>query len=166
MGINILEGREKLKETTKGFDTQLTAGEQIQKEGEETDRIAASIDASGLDTDTVDAVRKVESDLSGAYTEKIGEVEKEVEKVADTVKENVNALGDTKEQVDENAEKYGEMAGVSDIGRAAADAGKSKMESDSREYGTLIQENETQMEQSRERAKNMSSAIGSLFKRG
>lgn len=164
--MNILEGKEKLKETSEQFGERLSEGEQIQKEGEETDRIAASIDTSGLDSDTIDAARKVESDLSGAYTEKIGEVEKEVGRIAETAKENADALSDTQEKVDENAEKYGEMAGVSDIGRAAADAGKSKMESDSRQYGELIQENETQMEQSRERARNMSSAIGSLFKRG
>ena len=163
--MNILEGKEKLKETSEQFGEQLSEGEQIQKEGEETDRIASSIEAIGLDSDTQEAARKVESDLSSAYTEKIGEVEKEVEKISDTAKEHTDALGETQEQVDENAEKYGEMAGISDIGRAAADAGKSKMESDSRAYDELIRENETQMEQSRERAKNMASTVGSLFKR-
>ena len=67
--------------------------------------------------------------------------------------------------MDENAEKYSEAAGISEIGRAAADAGRSKMESDSQEYGDLMQENQTRLEQSRERAKNMSSLVGGLFKR-
>jgi hypothetical protein len=87
----------------------------------------------------------VTSDLSSAYTEKIGEVEKEVDRISDTAQENVNDLGKNREQVDRNAEKYSDMAGVSEIGRAAADAGRSKMESDSRQYSDLIQENETQM---------------------
>jgi methyl-accepting chemotaxis protein len=164
--MNILEGKEKLKETSEKFGEKLSEGEQIQKEGEETDRIAASIDTTGLDSDTIDTARNVTSDLSSAYTEKIGEVEKEVDRISDTAQENVNDLGKNREQVDRNAEKYSDMAGVSEIGRAAADAGRSKMESDSRQYSDLIQENETQMEQSRERAKNMSSVIGGLFKRG
>lgn len=164
--MNILEGREKLKETATEFGEQLSEGEQIQKEGEETDRIVASIDTSGLDSDTIEAARKTESDLSGAYTEKISEVEKEISRIAEAAKEHADALSDTREQVDENAEKYSEAAGVSDIGRAAADAGKSKMESDSRQYEELIRENEIQTEQSRERARNMTATIDSLFKRG
>jgi len=74
--MNILEGREKLKETSTEFGEQLSEGEQIQKEGEETDRIVASIDTSGLDSDTIEAARKTESDLSGAYTEKISDLRK------------------------------------------------------------------------------------------
>lgn len=163
--MNILEGKEKLKETSEKFSEQLSEGEQIQKEGEETDRIVASIDTSGLDTCSIEAARQTESDLSEAYTEKIGEVEKQVEQTAEEAQENVEALGENKEKVDENAEKYSEAAGISEIGRAAADAGRSKMESDSREYGDLMQENQTRLEQSRERAKNMSSLVGGLFKR-
>lgn len=164
--MNILEGREKLKETSDRFGEKLSEGEQIQKEGEDTDRIVANIDTSGLDSDTQEAARKVESDLSGAYTEKISEVEKEVERVSDTAKEHVGALSDTQEQVDENAEKYAEAAGISEIGRAAADAGKSKMESDSRTYGELIRENETQIKQAIEQAAETASVVKGLFKRG
>jgi len=164
--MNILEGREKLKETSAEFGKQLSEGEQIKKEGEETDRIVAGIDTSGLDSDTQDAARKVESDLSGAYTEKIGEVKKEVEGISDTAKEHSDALSDTQEQVDENAEKYGEMAGISEIGRAAADTGKAKMESDSRAYDELIQENDAQIKQAMAEAEEMASLVSSLFKRG
>jgi hypothetical protein len=164
--MNTLEGKEALENTRKNFTEQLSEGEQIKKEGEETDRIASSIDTSGLDTETIDAAGQVLTDLSGAYTEKIGEVEKKVENTSDAAQEDINRLGETQDQVNRNAEKYSEMAGVSEIGRAASDAGRRTMESDSRQYGELIHENETQIEQSRERAKSMSSAIGSLFKRG
>lgn len=164
--MNILEGKEKLRETSEKFSEQLNEGERIQEEGEETDRIVATIDTSGLDSDTVEATRQVEGDLSSAYTEKISEVEEGVEQTAETASGHVESLGENRERVNQNAEKYAEAAGVSEISRAAADAGKSKMESDSEQYGELIQENEQQMEQSRESAKNMSSVIKGLFKRG
>lgn len=163
--MNKLEGKEQLEKTGDIFGEQLSEGERIQKEGEESDRIAASIDTSGLDSDTIEAARQVESDLSGAFSEQIEEVEEKVEQTAETVQGNVESLGESKEKVDENAEKYSEMSGVSEIGRAAADSGRSKMESDSQEYSDLIQENERQMELSRERAKNMSSVVKGLFKR-
>lgn len=163
--MNILEGREGLKETQEKFGEQLSEGEQIQREGEESDRIAASIDTTGLDTDTIEATHQVNSDLSEAYNEKIGAVEEAVEGTAETAEGHVESLGENKERVDANAEKFSEMAGISEIGRAAADAGRSKMEGDSRQYGELISENRRQMEQSRERAKNMSSIVSGLFKR-
>lgn len=165
MGLNISEGTNELTKRKEEFTEQLSAGEQIEKDGLETDRIAASIDTSGLDSSTIETTRQVTSDLSSAFTEKISEVQKQVEKTSDVVKENVSALGETQEQVDENARKYSEMAGVSEIGKAAADAGRSKMESDSQEYRNLIQENETQMEKAEEDVENMSSSIKSLFKR-
>ena len=64
--MNILEGKEKLKETQEQFGEQLSEGEQIQEEGEETDRIAASIITDGLDSDTIEATSQVNSDLSEA----------------------------------------------------------------------------------------------------
>lgn len=163
--MNIYEGKERLKETAEKFGEQLSEGEQIQLEGEESDRIAASIDTIGLDNETIEATHQVESDLSHAYTERITAVEELVEQTAENVQENVDSLGENKALVERNAEKYSEMAGVSEIGRVAADAGRSKMEGDSQEYGNLIQENTIQMERSRERAKNMSSVISGLFRR-
>lgn len=164
--MNILEGREKLKETSDKFGEQLSEGERIQEEGEETDRIAASIDGTGLDSDTIEAIAQANSDLSGAYTEKIGEVESAVEETADTAQGHVESLTENKERVDSNAEKFAEMAGVSEIGRAASEAGRGKMESDSQQYEELVRENEQQMEKSRSEAKNMSSVISGLFRRG
>ena len=162
--MNILEGKEKFKETSDKFGEQISEGERLQKEGEESDRILQAMETDGLDSDTQEVARKVLNDYSDSYGEAAQEVSDQVEGIADTAQGHVEGLGESREKVDRNAERYGEAAGISDLGKGAAESGKSKMESDSQAYSELIDQNEQAIESSRESAKNMQSAIGSLFK--
>lgn len=164
--MNILEGKEKLKETTEQFDEQLSEGEKIREEGEESDRIASSIEGDGLDSETQAAIEQANSELGESYDRDITEVEESVEQTADTAQGHVESLGENKEQVERNAERYSEISGIADRNSGAAELGRSRMEGDSQEYGNLIQENEQQMERSRESARSMASAVRGLFKRG
>ena len=165
MSLNISEGTNEIKKTKKSFDTQVSAAEQFEKDGEKTDELAGRIDGEGLDSGTADAIRDVLSGLSEAYTKKITEVEKEIQKVSNQVKDNVSGLRESEEKVNKNAETYEQMASVSDVGRAAAESGRRKMESDSQEYGKLIEENEAQMEEAEEKGKSAATSIRGMFKR-
>lgn len=162
--MNILEGREKTKETNDKFTEKLSEGERLQEEGEESDRILAGVELDGLDSDTQSAGREVVQNFSEVYNSAIEEVSDQVDSVADTAKGHVESLGENREQVDRNAERYAEAAGVSDLGRGAADAGKAKMESDSQAYSELISENERAIDEALEETRTTKSAINSLFK--
>ena len=161
--MNRLEGREKLKETSDQFDEQLSEGERIQEDGEESDRILQSMELDGLDSDTQQAAGEVLNEYSDTYNQAIGEVAEQVEGTADTAQGNIESLDANREQVERNAERYSEAAGISDLGRGSAEAGRSKMESDSQEYTELINENEQAIQESRESANKMQSVIGGLF---
>jgi len=161
--MNRMEGREKLQETSDQFSEQLSEGERIQEEGEQSDRILQGMELDGLDSDTQQAAGEVLNEYSEAYDAAMEEVSEQVEGTADTAQGHVESLGESREQVDRNAERYSEAAGVSDLGSGAAESGKSKMESDSQEYSELIDENEQAIQESRERAKNMQSAVSGLF---
>ena len=50
--MNRMEGRERLKETSDQFSEQLSEGERIQEDGEESDRILQGMELDGLDSDT------------------------------------------------------------------------------------------------------------------
>ena len=69
----------------------------------------------------------------------------QVEGTADTAQGHVESLNANREQVERNEERYAEAAGVSELGRGSADAGRSKMESDSQEYSEIISANEQAM---------------------
>ena len=162
--MNILEGKEKLKETKDSFTEELSEAEQIQEAGEESDRIIKAMELDGLDSDTQETAREVTGNFSEAYNEAMEEVGEEVESTAETAEGHVEGLGENQEQVDRNAERYAEIAGISDLGKDAAETGESKMESDSRAYAELISENEEAMDSARERCKNMASHVSTFFK--
>ena len=161
--MNILEGKEKLKETSDQFTEQLTEGERIQEDGEETDRIMQAMELDGLDSDTQETASEVKGEYSDTYDDAREAVAEDVEGTAGTAEGHVESLGENREQVERNAERYAEAAGISELGRGSAETGKSKMESDSQAYTELIDENEQAIEESRERAKNMQSVISGLF---
>lgn len=161
--MNRMEGREKLKETNDQFSEQLSEGEKIQEEGEQSDRILQGMELDGLDSDTQQAAGEVLNEYSDTYNQAIGEVAEQVEGTADTAQGNIESLGESRSQVERNAERYSEAAGVSELGRGSAEAGRSKMESDSQEYSEIISENEQAIQESRESANKMQSVIGGLF---
>ena len=103
------------------------------------------------------------NEYSDTYNQAIGEVAEQLEGTADTAKGHVESLNANREQVERNAERYAEAAGVSELGRGSADAGRSKMESDSQEYSEIISANEQAIQESRESAKQMQSTISGLF---
>ena len=162
--MNILEGKEKLKETSAKFTEQLSDAERTKEEGEEANRILESVEPEGLDSDTQETAREVVSSYSETYDSAMEEINEQVEETAETAEGHVEGLGENREQVDRNAERYSEAAGVSELGREAAETGKSKMESDSQAYSELIAENEQAVEESLEKSKNMMSIVSSLFK--
>ena len=161
--MNRMEGREGLKETSDRFQEQLSEGERIQEDGEASDRILQGAELDGLDSDTQQAAEQVMNEYSDTYNQAIAEVGEQVEGTADMAQQNVEGLNTSKEQVERNAERYAEAAGISDLGRSSAEAGRSKMESDSQEYGELITANEEAIAESRESAKRMRDRIGGLF---
>ena len=161
--MNRMEGREKLKETNDQFSEQLSEGEKIQEEGEQSDRILQGMELDGLDSDTQQAAGEVLNEYSDTYNQAIGEVAEQVEGTADTAQGNIESLGESRSQVERNAERYSEAAGVSELGRGSAEAGRSKMESDSQQYSEIISENEQAIQESRESANKMQSVIGGLF---
>lgn len=161
--MNILEGKEKLKETSDRFTEQLTEGERIQEEGEEADRILQAMELDGLDSDTQETATEVKGEYSDTYDGAMEDISDDVEDTAETAEGHVESLGENREQVERNAERYAEAAGVSELGRASAETGKSKMESDSQSYTELIDENDQAIAESRERAKNMQSVVSGLF---
>lgn len=161
--MNRMEGREGLKETSDQFKEQLSEGERIQEDGEASDRILQGAELDGLDSDTQEAAGQVLNEYSEAYNQAIAEVGEQVEGTAETAQQNVESLNASKEQVERNAERYAEAAGISDLGRSAAESGRSKMESDSQEYGEIISANEEAIAESRESAKRMQDRIGGLF---
>ena len=57
--MNRMEGRERLKETSDQFGEQLSEGERIQEDGEESDRILQGMELDGLDSDTQQAAGEV-----------------------------------------------------------------------------------------------------------
>lgn len=161
--MNRMEGRERLKETSEKFGEQLSEGERIQEDGEESDRILQGMELDGLDSDTQQAAGEVLNEYSDTYNQAIGEVAEQVEGTADTAQGHVESLNANREQVERNAERYAEAAGVSELGRSGAEAGRGKMESDSQEYSELINANEQAIQESRESAKQMQSTISGLF---
>lgn len=161
--MNRMEGREKLKETSEKFSEQLSEGERIQEEGEATDQILKGMELDGLDSDTQEAAGEVMSQYSETYDQAIGAVGEQVEGTADAAQADVQSLTESREQVDRNAERYSEAAGVSELGRGSAESGRAKMESDSQEYGELVQQNEEAIRESRESAKKMQDAVSGLF---
>lgn len=161
--MNRMEGREKLKETSDQFAEQLSEGERIQEDGEQSDQILQSMELDGLDSDTQQAAGEVLNEYSDTYNQAIGEVAEQVEGTADTAQGHIESLDDSRSQVERNAERYSEAAGISDLGRGSAEAGRSKMESDSQEYSELIGENEQAIQESRESANKMQSVISGLF---
>lgn len=161
--MNRLEGRERLKETSDQFAEQLSEGDQIREDGEQSDRILKSMELDGLDSDTQQAAGEVLNEYSDSYNQAIGEVAEQVEGTADTAQGHVESLNANREQVERNAERYAEAAGVSELGRSGAEAGRGKMESDSQEYSELINANEQAIQESRERAKQQMSDVGSFF---
>ena len=161
--MNRMEGREKLKETNDQFSEQLSEGERIREEGDESNRILQAMELDGLDGDTQQAAGEVLEGYSDTYNQAIGEVSDQVEGTADVAQGNVESLSETRSQVERNAERYAEAAGVSELGRSSAEAGRGKMESDRQEYEELIRENDQAIHESLESAKQMQSFIESLF---
>ena len=76
--MNRMEGREKLKETNDQFSEQLSEGEKIQEEGEQSDRILQGMELDGLDSDTQQAAGEVLNEYSDTYNQAIGEVAEQV----------------------------------------------------------------------------------------
>ncbi len=161
--MNRMEGQEKLRETSEKFSERLGEMEHTKEMGEKTDQIIKGIETDGLDSDTQASASEVVSSYSEAYAGEMERLNEQVESTAEQVNENINSLNENKEQVDRNAERYAEAAGVSDIGRSAAESGRAKMESDSQAYSDLISENEQSIEESRERSRNLQSIVSGLF---
>lgn len=161
--MKISEGKEKIRETSDQFTEQLTEGERIQEDGEATDRILQGVELDDLDEDSKEIGHRVVNEYSDTYDKAIEAVGEQVEGTAQTAEGHIESLGENKEKVERNAERYAEAAGVSELGRSAAESGESKMESDSTAYGELINENEQAIETSREKAKSMKSTVSGLF---
>ena len=162
--MNILEGKEKLKETQERFSEDLSEAEQLKEDSEAIDRILKGMELDGLDSETQGTAREVTSSYSETYNEAMEEKDDEIGETAETAEGHVESLGENQEQVDRNAERYAEAAGISDLGKEAADSGKAKMESDSQTYGELISENEKAIQESREKSKNLRSMVSTFFK--
>ena len=162
--MNILEGKEKLKETQERFSEDLSEAEQLKEDSEAIDRILKGMELDGLDSETQGTARDVTSSYSETYNEAMEEKDDEIGETAETAEGHAESLGENQEQVDRNAERYAEAAGISDLGKEAADSGKAKMESDSQTYGELISENEKAIQESREKSKNLRSMVSTFFK--
>ena len=162
--MNILEGKEKLKETQERFSEDLSEAEQLKEDSEAIDRILKGMELEGLDSETQGTAQEVTSSYSETYNEAMEEKDDEIGETAETAEGHVESLGENQEQVDRNAERYAEAAGISDLGKEAADSGKAKMESDSQTYGELISENEKAIQESREKSKNLRSMVSTFFK--
>lgn len=162
--MNILEGKEKLKETQERFSEDLSEAEQLKEDSEAIDRILKGMELDGLDSETQGTAREVTGSYSETYNEAMEEKDDEIGETAETAEGHAESLGENQEQVDRNAERYAEAAGISDLGKEAADSGKAKMESDSQTYGELISENEKAIQESREKSKNLRSMVSTFFK--
>ncbi len=154
---------EKIKEGDQVGREAIEAGEQLEGDGSEIKSILDGIDTS-MDEDDVSAVQSAESgydsDFKAAFREGVETKEAEMEGIEGEATDSATEeLG----KVNDAAEKFREMSGVTDVGRSNAEGAADRMRSSAAEYEDFVSEATSIVEDTKSDVASLKSSIESIF---
>lgn len=157
---NILE---KIKEGGEVGKEAVETGEQLEGDGSEIKGLLDRIDTS-MDEDDLSAVQSAESgysaDFKAAFRDTVETKEAEMEGIEGEATDSANEELD---KVNDAADKFREMSGVTDVGRSNAEGAADRMRTSAREYEDFISEATSIVEDTKGDVASLRSAIDSIF---
>ncbi len=138
-------------------------GERLEGEGNEVKSLLDSIDTS-MDEDDVSALQDAEggysSDFQTAFQE---EVETRAEQMREVETESIDESGEERDKVEDAADKFREMASVTDVGRGNAEGGADHMNQSAAEYEDYIAQANKIIEDTDSQVQALDDSISGIF---
>lgn len=154
---------EKIKEGDQVGREAIEAGEQLEGDGSEIKSLLDGIDTS-MDEDDLAAVQSAESgydsDFKSAFKEDVETKEAEMEGIEG---EASDSASEELEKVNDAADKFREMSGVTDVGRSNAEGAADKMRNSATEYEDFVSEATSIVEDTKSDVASLKSSIESIF---
>ncbi len=154
---------ERIKEGEEVGKEAVDIGTEMKNEGTEIKQILDTIDTS-MDEDDISNVEQANDNYQEDFNEAFDSQARETaDQASEIEKEAVDTADAEKIKAEDAANKFSQMEGVSDIGRANAETGESQMERSAQEYADQIAEAESISEQCQEEIKALQGDVGSIF---
>lgn len=154
---------EKIKEGDQIGREAIEAGEQLEGDGSEIKAILDGIDSS-MDEDDLAAVQNAESgyssDFKAAFKEDVETKEADMEGIEG---EASDSASEELEKVNDAADAFKEMSGVTDVGRSNADSAADSMRGSAAEYEEFVSEATSIIEDTKGDVESLRNSIDSIF---
>ena len=154
---------EKIKEGSDVGAEAIAAGEKLEGDGTEIKALLDGIDTS-LDDDDLSAVQDAETSYGGDFNNAFREdVESKSVEMKSIESDAISESGVELDKVEDAADKFREMASVTDVGRGNADAGADQMKSSAREYEDYINQANDIIQDTESEVSSLENAISDIF---
>ena len=107
-----------------------------------------------------DTERAYQSSFDGAFHQEVEEAGQEIQRQGEQLKDT---MGDELERVRSGISSMEQAGGISEIGRDAAEAGRSRLEGSAGEYQDIITETEQTSDETQQKIESLKSRLGSIF---
>ena len=154
---------EKIKEGENVGKEAVDKGTEIKGQGSEIKSLLDSIDTS-IDEDDMVAVERANDSYGSDFNEAFeSQAEQKANEAKDINREAADTADAEREKVEDAADKFRDMQGVSDIGRGNAGAGADSMNKSAQEYADDISEAERLIDEIDSEIGTLKSDVSNIF---
>ena len=162
MGSFRNKGMDSVKEMQENSRETTDLGSEMKEQAEKISQVLESIKL--LDSEDISAVSDTkgsyQKSFDSAYSEQVETAGQEIEAQSEKI---VDEIGAEKENVRSGIHSMEQAGGVSEIGRDAADAGKSKLEQSENEYESIMDDAERVADDTAKRIEQLKNIVNRAF---
>lgn len=156
------QGRRGVDEIKENSRNTLEAGEKMNEQATEINRILESINLQ--DNEDVEAIRDTGRNYQGsfdnAFSDQVETANEQIEQQGEQIN---NEMGAELNNVENGMRQLEQAGGVSDIGRENAEQGRSKLENSAREYQEIMNESDSVVNETAQQVNNLKNNLGRIF---
>lgn len=162
MGSFREKNREGIREMQENSRKTTELGSEMTQQADQINAVLESIELQ--DEEDVQAIsetgRSYQSSFDSAFSEQVESAGQEIEQQGEQVRQAVEG---ELENVRSGIGKLEQAGGISDIGRGAAETGRSKLEGSAGEYGQIISDAEGVVDETKQQIESLKNNLSSIF---